>query len=89
MSWQDIVITIVSIFFFISLIPQIQHGFKEKVGPIKYQTSVPTFLGGFVNSFVFWTLNLYFSSIMSALLGGMWLILFIQRRIYHKKEYGN
>jgi hypothetical protein len=34
-------------------------------------------------------LNLYFSSIMSALLGGMWLILFIQRRIYHKKEYGN
>ncbi len=85
MSWQDIVITIVSVFFFISLIPQVYYGFQAKVGPIKYQTSVPTFLGCLINAVAFWTMSLSFSAIMSALVGGLWLTLFIQRLLYNKK----
>lgn len=85
MPWQDIVITIVDIFFVLSLIPQVYHGFKEKVGPIKFETSIPTFLGSYIIAIVFWTLKLYFSASLSILIGTMWLALFIQRWIYHKK----
>lgn len=85
MPWQDIVITIANILFSISLIPQVFYGFKEKSGPIKFQTSVPTFVGLYVISIAFWSMALYFSGIISVLTATLWLLLFIQRIIYHKK----
>lgn len=80
--WQDIVITSVSIIFSISLIPQIYYGFKEKSGAIHLQTSIPTFVGLYVMSFTYITLNLYYSAIMAFFTGTLWLALFIQRLIY-------
>ena len=85
MIWQDSVITIVGIILSISLIPQVHHGFKEKTGPIKYQTSVPTFIGLYIISFAYITLSLYLSAASIFLTGTLWLILFIQRLIYEKK----
>lgn len=84
MIWQDIVITCASILFSVSLIPQVYSGFKEKIGPIKFQTSIPTFIGLYVVSFVYYTLSLYFSSVITFITGTVWLILFIQRLIYKK-----
>ena len=85
MNWQDTVITIANILFSISLMPQVYHGFKEKVGPIKFQTSIPTFIGLYAVSFTFYTLFLYFSAVLTFLTGTLWLILFIQRLIYKNK----
>lgn len=84
MSWQDIVVTIGNIVFVISLIPQVYHGFKEKNGPIKFQTSGPTFFFMYVFVAVYYSLQLYSSAIVAFFVGTMWLILFIQRLIYKK-----
>ena len=68
----------------ISIIPQVYHGFKEKSGPIKFLTSVPTFIGLFITSFAMWTLSLFFSSIITLISGLMWFILFTQRIKYKR-----
>jgi hypothetical protein len=82
MTWQDAVITIVSIVFSLSLVPQIYFGFQEKRGPIKFQTSIPTFLGMYILGFTYSSLGLRYSTIMSFVTGTLWLALFIQRLIY-------
>lgn len=82
MNWQDITISLANVLFSVSLIIQVYYGFKEKVGPIKYLTSIPTFVGLYTVSFVFVTLTLYLSAIISFLNGTLWLLLFIQRLIY-------
>ena len=84
MNWQDIIITVGNLVFSISLIPQVYSGFKEKTGPIKYQTSVPTVIILYAFVLVFYSLQLYFSAIISGLTGTMWLLLFIQRIKYKK-----
>jgi hypothetical protein len=84
MSWQDIVLSVVSVVFSIALIPQIIDGYKYKRGGINILTSMPTFTGLYVISFVYYTLSLYFSSFVSIFMGTLWLILFIQRVIYKK-----
>lgn len=84
MIWQDIVITIASIIFSVALIPQVYYGFRDKVGPIAYSASIPTFIGLYVICFAFWTLSLYSSAVITFSTGTLWLILFIQRVIYHK-----
>lgn len=84
MIWQDILISIASITFSIALIPQVYHGFKEKQGVIKLQTSIPTVLGLFAVMFAFFTLDLYFSTIVSFITGTLWVILVIQRVIYNE-----
>jgi hypothetical protein len=82
MIWQDAVITAASASFVISLIPQVYHGFKDKVGVIKLQTSIPTVLGLLAMVFALWTLNLHFSASITALTSAMWITLLIQRLIY-------
>jgi cellulose synthase/poly-beta-1,6-N-acetylglucosamine synthase-like glycosyltransferase len=84
MIWQDIVISTANIVFVISLIPQVYYGFKEKVGPIKFQTSIPTSLGLCTMSYALWTLGLSVSAVVTFLSGLMWGVLFIQRLIYKK-----
>lgn len=86
MIWQDVVIAVANVVFSISLIPQVFHGFKKRVGPIKFQTSIPLFIGLFSMSFTFFTLSLYFSAVGSFTQGILWLVLVIQRLIYSKKN---
>lgn len=85
MLWQDAVVTVVGIIFSISLIPQVYSGFIKKIGPIKYETSVPTFLGCYVIAVVYLTLSLYFSAITSFITGTLWLILLVQRIVYRER----
>ena len=82
MTWQDAVITTASILFSLSLLPQIYFGFKEKQGPIKFQTSIPTFIGMYAVAVAFWSLSLRYSAVMSIITGTLWLVLFIQRIVY-------
>ncbi|MBU0981444.1 hypothetical protein KKC94_02010 [Patescibacteria group bacterium] len=84
MIWQDLVITIVNIVFTTALLPQVYHGFKEKIGPIKLQTSIPTFLGCYTLAICFLTLSLPFSAAVTFLSGSMWFLLFLQRLIYKR-----
>jgi len=86
MIWQDAVISIANVLFSVSLIFQGYSGFKEKAGPIKFQTSIPTFVGLFAMSFAFWSLGLFSSAAISLFNGVLWFILFIQRVLYGKKE---
>lgn len=86
MLWQDIVIFIANIFLSASLIVQVYYGYKEKIGPIKYPTSIPTFLGLFAISIAYWTLGLTASAAITSISGTLWFILFTQRVIYNKKS---
>lgn len=86
MIWQDLVISIASATFAVALIPQVVHGFRSKVGPIKLVTSIPTCLGLFAIAYSVLTLGLIYSTITTAFTGTMWLILVIHRMIY-EKEY--
>ncbi len=80
--WQDTIITTIIILFSYALIPQAYQGFKEKKGLINIQTSLITSIGMYVLAFVYNTLNLTFSTIMSILAGTIWLVLLIQKLIY-------
>lgn len=84
MSWQDIVLTLTSVAFCVSLMPQAIQGFREKRGPITLQTSIPTFIGLYITSAVYFSLSFYFATVTCFITGTIWLILFIQRVIYKK-----
>ncbi len=86
MIWQDGVITAANVLFSISIAIQVYYGFREKIGPIKFQTSIPTFIGLFAMSVAFWSLGLISSAAISFLSGLLWFMLFIQRVIYGKKH---
>ena len=82
--WQDIAISIANIAFSVSLFPQVYHGFKVKTGPIKYQTSIPTFVGLFVVAYAMMTLSLYFAATITFITAIMWFLLFWQSVVYKK-----
>lgn len=86
MTWQDTVISVANIFFALSLIAQIYYGYKEKVGPIKFPTSIPSFLGLYAMSVAYWSLGLYYSAMICVINGTLWLTLFAQRLAYNKKQ---
>jgi len=82
MIWQDFVITGVNIVFAYALIPQVYQGFKEKKGFINFQTGLLTAIGMYTLAFVFFTLDLMFSTIISIFIGTLWLSLLAQKIIY-------
>lgn len=82
MLWQDFVITATSIVFSAALIPQIYRGFKDKKGHIAYATSIPTFAGLYLMCYVYFTLDLFLSTVVCFITGTMWLTLFVQKLIY-------
>ncbi|MFH1439568.1 MAG: hypothetical protein ABIG89_03315 [Candidatus Woesearchaeota archaeon] len=84
MLWQDLVIMIIVIVFTISLIPQVYHGYNKKKGLITLATSIPTCAGLFVLSYVYSTLDLYLSAIISFFTAVIWLVMVLQRLKYGK-----
>lgn len=82
MIWQDIVISLANIVFALALIPQVIRGFKDKKGYLVLSSSIPTTIGLYVVSITFLSLNLIFSSIISFLVGTVWLTLLIQKLVY-------
>ena len=86
MIWQDIVITIANISFSYALITQIVKGFKEEKANISLQTGLLTALGLYMMVVAFFTLKLWFSSIISSFNGTLWLTLFLQSIVYENKH---
>lgn len=82
--WQDLVIALANILFGYSLAYQVYRGFREKKGFLTLQTSFLTTIGLYAMSITYFTLNLYFSTIIATFNATMWLLLFIQRLIYKK-----
>ena len=74
--WQDIAIAITSVIFDIVLIPQIIYGFKTKKKTIAFSTALVTFIGVYATTFIYFTLQLKFTAIMSIVGGTLWLISF-------------
>jgi len=67
--WQDITITIILIAFAYALVPQVIRGFKLKRKLVSAQTSLITFLGMYALSYIYLTLNLNLSVIISLITG--------------------
>ncbi|MFH1365555.1 MAG: hypothetical protein ABIH28_03155 [archaeon] len=84
MIWQDLVITIAVLLMSYALFPQVIKGFKTKKPLISKQTALITSMALYSISFVYLTLNLYFSSAMNFLTGTLWIVLLIQSIRYEK-----
>jgi hypothetical protein len=82
MIWQDIVVAIANILFGYSLIFQVAKGFQEKKGFIAFQTSFFTMIGLYAVTVVYFSFNLFISSVVSFFNGSMWLLLLVQRLTY-------
>jgi hypothetical protein len=82
MVWQDIIIAIVQVVLTLSLVPQIYMSFKKRKGHITLQTSVPTTIGIYVLSVCYFTLGLYLSCIIGAIMATLWLVLLLQKIVY-------
>ncbi|MBU3906733.1 MAG: hypothetical protein KKA64_00610 [Nanoarchaeota archaeon] len=82
--WQDVVIAIVNVLFAYSLVYQVYVGFRDKKGFLSLQTSILTTIGLYAVAFVYFSLNLYLSTIISFFNGGMWFLLLFQRLVYKK-----
>jgi len=85
MIWQDIVLTIANLIFSYALIVQVYTGFKIRKGLMNIQTALSTTMALYAITIVYFSLGLYFSTIIGAINGTLWLILFIQKLKY--KEY--
>jgi hypothetical protein len=84
MNIQDIVITIASIIISLSLIPQVVLGFKTKIGPVRYWTSIPYALSLTAIGLSFASLELWLSTAVTVISVILWSTLAIQRFIYTK-----
>lgn len=82
MVWQDFALTLVGIIFVYSVIPQIYVGFKKRKGFITLPTSILATIAVIIQTIALFTLNLYFSAIVSVVLLIGWILLLIQRIIY-------
>ena len=74
LSWQDAVLTVGNIIFFLALIPSIVS--KDK--PSKW-TSLSTALALTAFSFTYFTLNLTYSTIAMAATSLAWWVLYFQK----------
>lgn len=86
MVWQDAVCAGIQIVLSLSLIPQVYDGFRHKVGPIKFFTSVPTFCALYALTGVYLSLNLYFTSAVTFFCATLWFLLFLQRVMYSSNK---
>ena len=86
MIWQDLIITIAVFLMSYALVPQVIKGFRTKKALISIQTAAITAIALYSVSFVYLTLNLYFSSVMNFLTGTLWTILLVQSCKYKQKE---
>jgi hypothetical protein len=79
---NDIILTIVSILFSYSLIPQIKRSYESKRVDISWQTLIITIFGYSVVSYVNFDLGLYLNSIITILVVVFWCVLGIMKFKY-------
>lgn len=82
MAWQDFLIFSANFIFAYSLLHQVLHGFKEKKGYLTLSTASLSALGLYTIGFALFTLQLYFSALMTILNAVLWSILFAQSIFY-------
>ncbi len=85
-SWQDLLLTIVSIGFVYSLIPQIFLNFKIKQIQFSWQTIIITTVGIYVSAICNFSLDLHFTGITNLITGTCWLTLGIQKIFFERKS---
>jgi len=74
MIWQDIVFTIGSVIFIVSLFPSILDKHNKPARITSIFTSVVLFIFAFTQI----TLNLFISSILTFVMAVLWLVLYFQ-----------
>ncbi|MGE5541261.1 MAG: hypothetical protein ACM3TU_03210 [Bacillota bacterium] len=72
--WQDYLLTVVQVFFCLTLIPML---FAREKPPLA--SSIPTALSLFLSSVVFFSLHLWLAAVSQAIVGIQWATLAYQR----------
>lgn len=78
----DILMTLVTLMFSYSLLPQIFKSYRGRLVEISWQTLVITFVGGFILSGCFVVLGLYFNAVANLFVALCWLSLFVMKLRY-------
>ncbi len=79
---RDIILTVCSAAFAYALVPQVMHGFREKVGGVTIQTAIITGAALFAVAGVYLSLRLWFAATACAVTGSLWVVLLAQRLAY-------
>jgi hypothetical protein len=82
MVWQDVVIMFAVIVMSYALIPQVYYGFVKKKRTVVFQTAFLTFVGLVVLSYVYFTLGLFLSGMISSVTAFLWFLLLLQNILY-------
>lgn len=82
MIWQDMILVICTIAMGYALVPQIFDNMKVRRCQIGLQTSGVTFIAVFVAAIIYLTLGLFFTFILTSVIGILWFVLFVQKIIY-------
>lgn len=83
MVWQDTALSIINFGFILTLIPAIVHNYKNKdVKGQSFTTYISTAVLLSIMSFLFYTLDLWLSSVATAGTAVTWYILLYQKLVY-------
>ena len=86
--WQDFVFTGASVAVSYALIPQVYHGYKNKVKTITKQTGIITAVGLMTMSGAYYSLDLDFSTITTVAAATLWGTLTFQSFKYKDVKGG-
>jgi uncharacterized protein with PQ loop repeat len=84
--WQDIGLAITAVLFNIALVPQIIYGAKAKRKTIATSTAALTSIGMCFITCIYFTLELYITTVVQLIGTSLWTILFLQSIKYRKKN---
>ena len=81
---EDVILSIAGVVISFSLLPQVIAGFKTKTGPVKLATSLPYALALSSMGFAYFSLELWFTTLITVFSAGLWFTLAYHRIVYAK-----
>ena len=79
---SDIILSVCSIIFSVSLFPTVYHNYKNKICEIPFETSLPTFLGMSMVTMVYIANDFQLATIIGSMTTLAWLTIAIQKHKY-------
>ncbi len=80
--WQDTVLSAASMPFVLTGLSMVREHHKHKVVSVPHSMSIPTGFFVMITAFIYFTLGLTLSTVVTTFIGLIWFIAALQRKIY-------
>jgi len=85
-QWQDLAFALTGVAFAISLVPTIINQFRQRATTVSLTTSGLTCLALPINFTAFYTLGLWWSAAITAVVFSLWLTILVQGLRYYVRS---